>query len=317
MGSNLYILILVGAALLCALVAVLATRVFSLRMKAALTALIVGASGYAAWWYQSTLDMEVKLLIGAVVLFIGGKVMRAVRPSETAENARPLKRYNEVFEWVVTSWSAVMIAACAMYFLVQAFTIPSGSMRMTFREGDFLFVNKIIYGIRVPLSHGRRVWPLRQVKRGDIVVFRCPPAALSPEERRRNINKDFIKRCVALAGDTVEVRQKKLLVNGQPVDEPYLNVMDDMSYPAVRLFADQSQYQHAWESGSFNVLSPDIVRDNFGPVTVPAGHYFVMGDNRDHSFDGRFWGPLPDNLLKGKALLIYWPPKRIRIVQHS
>ncbi|MGA2090925.1 MAG: signal peptidase I [Endomicrobiales bacterium] len=257
--------------------------------------------------------MELKLLIVGVVLFFVSRIMRKVQPRIVSPKAK--KIYDEIYEWVETGWSAVLLAAVLMYFVIQAFKIPSGSMRMTFLEGDHLFVNKYVYGFHNPLGDGRRFWPIRHVQRGDIVVFRCPPSALSMGEREEGVNKDFIKRCVALGGDMVEVKNKKLYVNNQPVNEPYVNFVDPVTYPFVRIFPTQEQYQRTWESGRFNEFSPDAIRDNFGPVMVPPGNYFVMGDNRDKSFDSRFWGPLPDKLLKGKALFLYWPINRIRIIK--
>jgi signal peptidase I len=257
--------------------------------------------------------MEFKLLIAGVVLFIMAKLMRMLQPK--VQGAGPRKVYHEVYEWVETGWSAVLLAAFLMYFFLQAFKIPSGSMRMTLLEGDHLFVNKFVYGFHVPLTDGKRLWPLRQVQRGDIVVFRCPPQALSLSERQENVTKDFIKRAVAVGGDMVEVKDKKLYVNGNLVEEPYASFVDETVYPTVQIFPSQEQYQRTWESGKFDSLPPSIVRDNFGPVIVPPGNYFVMGDNRDRSFDSRFWGPLPDKYMKGRALLLYWPLTRVHLIR--
>lgn len=257
--------------------------------------------------------MEFKLLIAGIALFIISRFMKAWRSRQKEESIT--KFHREVFEWVETGWSAILIAAFIMYFFIQAFKIPSGSMRMTLLEGDHLFVNKIIYGVHVPLSGGKRFWPMRTVKHKDIIVFKCPPSALSSAEREQKMDKDFIKRCVALGGDVVELKNKVLFVNGKPVEEPYVSFADKIVYPQVRIFSNNNQYQRAWESGQFANLSPDIVRDNFGPVVVPEGYYFAMGDNRDRSFDSRFWGPMPDKNMKGKALFLYWPLGRIRLIK--
>jgi signal peptidase I len=222
--------------------------------------------------------------------------------------------FKNVYSWVDTAWSALIIAAFLMFFFIQAFKIPTGSMRTTFLEGDHLFVNKFIYGFHVPFSDGKRVFSLKRISRGDIVVFRCPPEALTVSEREAGIKKDYIKRCIAVAGDKVEVKDKKLFVNGIPVDEPYVSYADSSVFQSFNLFNDEKEYQQAWETGKFTTIPPNFIRDNFGPVIVPQGTYMMLGDNRDYSFDSRFWGPLPDKYVKGKALLLYWPVKRIRVI---
>lgn len=215
-------------------------------------------------------------------------------------------------EWSDTSWSAILLASLLMFFIIQAFKIPSGSMRETLLEGDHLFVNKFIYGIHIPFADGKRIQIFRKVRSKDVIIFQCPPAALSPAEREKGITKDFIKRCLAVGGDTVEIKDKNVYVNGNLVEEPYTNFVDNYIFKKINLFAAQEEYQKAWENGSFVNLP---VRDNFGPVKIPEGYYFAMGDNRDRSFDSRFWGPVPDKNLKGRALVIYWPPARVRIIK--
>ncbi len=186
-------------------------------------------------------------------------------------------------------------------------------MRTTFLEGDHLFVNKFIYGFHIPFSGGRRVLPLRDIKRGDIVVFAAPVRALSFVEREKKIKKDFIKRCVAVGGDMVEIKKKKLYVNGEFQADAYAKYVDEIIYSSsLSMTLTREEYQRAWEQGRF-ADSLVSVRDNFGPVMVPPGNYFVLGDNRDRSFDSRFWGPLPEKYVKGTSWFIYWPPSRIRI----
>jgi signal peptidase I len=178
---------------------------------------------------------------------------------------------------------AVVFALFARTFLVQAFRIPSGSMEPTLWVGDHLLVNKFVFAAaRDPTPGGplRRLLPARPPRRGDLVVFRYP------EDPRR----DFVKRCVALAGDTVEIRAKRLLVNGREVDdEGYTQRTDPTVHPPAA----------ALEGGLRR-------RDHLGPLRVPAGHSFCLGDNRDESNDSRFWGPLPAGMVKGRALLVYW-----------
>ena len=161
---------------------------------------------------------------------------------------------------------------------MQAFKIPTGSMENNLLIGDHLLVNKFVFGPTLG-SLGERALPGRAVRRGDIVVFKYP------EEPDR----DFIKRVIGLPGETIEVRQKIVYVDGRALDEPYVHFLEPPSLP----------------SGLHEVTSMDL-RERYGPVTVPEGHYFVMGDNRDNSQDSRYWGFLPRNYIKGRALIVYW-----------
>lgn len=218
-------------------------------------------------------------------------------------------------EWAQTASSAVVLASVIMYVLVQAFKIPSGSMQPTLYEGDHLFVNKFYYGVRVPFTQ-KRIGAFKDVGARDVVVFRFP----DEDKEGQHYGKDFIKRAIATGGQTVMVRDKKIFVDGKPVDpEPFVQFLDSTVYPRFSddsFELDSASYQKAWEEGRLSmVLRGEEVRDNFGPVRVPEGHYFVMGDNRDASFDSRFWGPLPKRYLKGKAWFIYWPPKRIKTIR--
>jgi len=167
---------------------------------------------------------------------------------------------------------AVLLALFIRAFVVQAFKIPSGSMLPTLQIGDHILVLKSIYGVRMPFTN-KVIIPVRNPVRGDVVVFIYP---VDP-------SKDFIKRIVGVAGDKVEIRNKKVLVNGKPIP-------DDPGY-----YDDPTVYP---------ILARP--RDNFGPVTVPPHKLFVMGDNRDHSYDSRFWGFVDLDAVRGKAVLIYW-----------
>jgi signal peptidase I len=179
----------------------------------------------------------------------------------------------EYFESIVI---AVILALFVRTWVVQAFKIPTGSMENNLLIGDHLLVNKFVFG-PTPLAIGRAVLPVRGVRRDDIVVFKYPDEP----------DRDFIKRVIGLPGDTVELRHKKVYINAQPHDEPYVHFLSPPS----------SEYQE--------VTSFDL-RERFGPMTVPPDQYFVMGDNRDNSQDSRYWGCLPRSYIKGKALLIYW-----------
>ena len=176
---------------------------------------------------------------------------------------------------------ALIIAAVFLSFtntfVVQSFYIPSGSMEDTLLVGDHLFVNRFIYG---PAQAAAKLLPFREVRRGDVVIFRSP-------ENPQNV---LVKRCIGLPGDTVEIERKALRINGQEVGDGSYAVHRD-----PRVFTDQP-------------FMPEQARrrDNFGPYQVPADHYFCLGDNRDYSYDSRFWGPVPRKLVQGRAFLIYW-----------
>ncbi|MBI2070214.1 MAG: signal peptidase I [Elusimicrobia bacterium] len=218
-------------------------------------------------------------------------------------------------EWAQTASSAVILASVIMYTLVQAFKIPSGSMQPTLYEGDHLFVNKFYYGVRVPMTE-KRVFSVSDVTAKDVIVFQFPTA----NDNHQHFGKDFIKRAIAVGGDTVVIRNKQVFINGKALgQEVYTQFLDPRIFPR---FESQSQnlppeeYQRYWEKGQLEmVLRHDEIRDNFGPVRVPDGHYFALGDNRDASYDSRFWGPMPKKYLKGKAWFIYWPPRRIKVIK--
>jgi signal peptidase I len=180
----------------------------------------------------------------------------------------------EYFESILI---AVILALFIRTFVVQAFKIPTGSMEQNLLIGDHLLVNKFVYAPAASAAE-RAVLPMGTIGRGDVVVFKYP------EEPER----DFIKRVIGLPGETLEVRDKKVYVNGEMLNEPYVFYLQPPS------------------SSSFHEVTSFDVRERYGPVTVPANQFFVMGDNRDNSQDSRYWGFLPRELIKGKALLIYW-----------
>jgi len=165
-----------------------------------------------------------------------------------------------------------------MTFVVQAFQIPTGSMEPTLLIGDFLLVNKLVYSAP-PTALERTILPRRDIRRQDIVVFKYP----------KELNKDFVKRVIALEGEKIEVKDKQVFINDQPLAESY-KVHND-----TQVFTKDGYYHY-----------DDAIRDNFGPVVVPPGHCFVMGDNRDNSMDSRYWSFLPLGYIKGKPWVIYF-----------
>ena len=181
-------------------------------------------------------------------------------------------------EWAESLLIALILALVIRTFVVQAFKIPSGSMIPTFQVGDRIFVNKFIYGAKVPFLN-MNLPAVRQPKRGDIVVFIAPD---TPQ-------KDFIKRLIAVGGEKVQIKDGRIFINGKIVDEP----------SSVR-----SVYYY--NSGDYG--KEDQV------IEVPKDSYFVLGDNSAHSRDSRFWGFVPKKNLLGKAIFIYWPLYRMKII---
>ena len=173
----------------------------------------------------------------------------------------------------------MIFAIFARTYVVQAFKIPSGSMEENLQIGDHILVNKFVYGEQLGIVEDLYL-PGRDVERGDVVVFKFP----------QNPSRDFIKRCVGKAGDEIQIIDKVVHVNGEPVSETgYAHHTDPRVYPdSVFLHKDYRD------------------RDNYGPYVVPEGHIFVLGDNRDNSNDSRFWGPVPESYVKGRAFLVYW-----------
>ena len=184
-------------------------------------------------------------------------------------------RKSTIREYAESIVIAVILALFVRTWVVQAFKIPTGSMENNLLIGDHLLVNKFVFAPTAS-SIERALLPVRDVRRGDVIVFKYPD---EPE-------RDFIKRVIGLPGETLEMRAKKVYINGQPLDEPYVHFLQ----PASEL----------QEVTSFDV------RENFRPVRVPEGFYFMMGDNRDNSQDSRYWGYLPRHYVKGRALMIYW-----------
>lgn len=230
------------------------------------------------------------------------------------------RRYylDDDLEWADTVFSSALLAWVLMTFLIQAFKIPSGSMERTLLIGDHLFVNKFIYGLRVPIW-GKRLISLRDVRRGDVMVFEFPvPDPRDPHCGKINAGENFIKRVVGLPGETVQVSGGRVSIDGKMLSEETYARYDDQYRQPESVHAKELTpplYQELWQNHKLDRELGDIQRDYFGPVKVPAGSYFMMGDNRDHSCDSRYWGPVDNHLIKGKAWFIYWPPSRMKMVR--
>jgi signal peptidase I len=191
---------------------------------------------------------------------------------------RKLRDRSVVREYFELIAETAVFVFFVMTFVVQAFQIPTGSMEPTLLVGDFLLVNKLVYSTPVyPLE--KVVLPRRDIRRHDIVVFKYP----------KELYKDYVKRVVGLEGEKIEIKDKQVFVNDQPIAESY-KVHNDS-----QVFTKNGFYRY-----------DDTIRDNFGPVVVPPGHLFVMGDNRDNSADSRYWGFLPLDNIKGKPWVIYF-----------
>jgi len=181
----------------------------------------------------------------------------------------------EYFESIVI---AVILALFVRTFVLQAFKIPTGSMENNLLIGDHLLVNKFVFAPSDSAIE-RALLPIGTIRRGDVLVFKYP---VEPD-------RDFIKRVIGLPGETLELKEKKIYINGKPLDEPYVHFLEEPHH-----------------SAELSEVTSSDVRENYGPVTVPPNQYFMMGDNRDNSADSRYWGFMPRDYVKGKALLIYW-----------
>lgn len=209
-----------------------------------------------------------------------------------AVKAAPAKadKRGGLWEWTKSLLMGFLLFLVLRTFLVQTFTITSGSMENTLLVGDFLLLNKSAYGAMIPGTEVRMPG-YAEPTRGDIVVFRGHHEPI-----------DLVKRLIAIPGDTVAMRDAVLILNGVPQDEPYVQHTD--------LDSDQP---HPWMSWQREYLAPGVdpaeyrpTRDNWGPLVVPDGHYFVLGDNRDASLDSRYWGFVPEPDIKGRAVALYF-----------
>jgi signal peptidase I len=221
---------------------------------------------------------------------------RPITPEQRVEALRLVNRRSPLdFFW---EWTKIIIVATVVFslirtFLVEAFKIPSGSMEHTLLVGDFLLVNKLVYGAEVPFTH-KRLPRIRTPQVGDVIVFDYP----------RDLSKNFVKRLIGLPGDTVEMRDGVLFRTGTRVTETYIERADQDYDSPEEEFYWQRDFLVRPPGSSPSAYHPS--RNNWGPLVVPAGNYFVLGDNRDNSLDSRYWGFVADSLVKGRPFVIYY-----------
>ena len=217
--------------------------------------------------------------------------MTEVPAPEATEVAVVPKRRSWAWEWAKSLLIALVIWFFLRSLLLEAFRIPSGSMENTLLVGDFLFVNKALYGAEVPVI-GTRLPAIREPGMDDIVVF------ISPEDEDMNV----VKRIVGMPGDTLSMRNNQLIRNGTAIDEPWAIRSDDSMDPQDPRMRWQAEYLTDFPRQT--TYRPSLKQ--WGPLVVPADSFFVMGDNRDRSYDSRYWGFLGRDRIRGKPLLVYY-----------
>jgi signal peptidase I len=224
-------------------------------------------------------------------------VERRYPQQESASRSRGLISTGRwMWEWAKAITTAVVLFLAIRTFVVEAFKIPTGSMENTLLVGDFLLVNKAVYGAEIPGTHSR-LPAFTHPRRNDVIVF-LPP---------HDPSKNYVKRLVGLPGDTLSMRDKVLYLNGEPQYEPYVRHIDHFSDPADPRMAWQESYlAHPPRLG----VRYRPTRDNWGPLVVPPGHYFALGDNRDNSEDSRYWGFLSENAVRGRPMFVYYSFQR-------
>jgi signal peptidase I len=225
-----------------------------------------------------------------------------VRPPVSEEHrAEALRRVNRspgqhwglFLEWAKSFTIAIVLFLFVRTFLVEAFKIPSGSMEKTLLVGDFLLVNKMVYGAEVPFT-GKHLPAIRHPQRGDVIVFQWP---VDP-------SKNFVKRLVGVPGDTLMMTSGDLYVNGVRHSEPYVSHSEPPDIdPVSTEFEWQKQY--LVRTAEAATRTPPS-RNNWGPIVVPKDEYFVLGDNRDNSLDSRYWKFVPDSLIRGRPMFVYY-----------
>lgn len=222
---------------------------------------------------------------------------RVVSEDQRAEalarvNAPRFRPLALLWEWARSLAIALVLFFFLHVFVMEAFKIPSGSMEGTLQVGDFLLVNKVLYGAEVPFTHAR-LPAIRSPERGDVIVFKWP----------QDHTKNFVKRLVGLPGDTLSMVEGRLLRNGILVKEDYVKHTEPGVDPTAEDFRWQRKHLVKTAEAS---ISYHPSRNNWGPIVVPDSHYFMLGDNRDNSLDSRYWGFVADSLVRGQPFIVYY-----------
>lgn len=240
------------------------------------------------------------------------KTLRLEKITEKRLPVRKKSGMQEIFESLIF---ALLFALVLRTFLVEPFKIPTRSMVPTLMEGDQLFVTKLSYGLRLPFINKYVTW-FSEPQRGDVVVFAFPREEAARYLAQTNSNclsadslsesKDYIKRIIGVAGDTIEIIEQKIYVNGTPIAQTpfYTRTVSDYMY----LTDKRTEFWNTEriENLTYTTITHELPSSHFGPITVAPGHVFAMGDNRDNSADSRCWGQVPIDNIKGRAQLIWW-----------
>ena len=255
-----------------------------------------------------------KFLLGEIVVL--GISAYGFFSAKKADKEKQEKLIKSDLDWSNTVYFAGFVASIVMFFFIQAFKIPSASMRYTLVEGDHLFVNKAVYGFRVPFTN-IRFGQFKDIQRGDIIIFEFPAKDRTQVNcgDQSQYGRDFVKRVIGLPGETVEVKNGRPWVNGKELPAQDYEVYENLPRVSDDGNDDPELYQEIWQEHLLDNYLGIELRDKFGPVVVPENTYFVMGDNRDNSCDSRFWDPVPRENIKGKAWFIYWPLQKISLIK--
>jgi signal peptidase I len=217
------------------------------------------------------------------------------QPAEARDAAQPVAK-NELWEWIKSGLVALVLFLVIRTFLVQAYTIPSGSMENTLLIGDYLMSNNAIFGARIPLTDVH-IPAVREPQHGDVVVFR--PAYNQPVI-------DVVKRVIGEPGDTIQMVNRIVFRNGKKLDEPYIEPTFLPDEPMQRFGQGGYEWHFSALAASVNRENYHPTRDTWGPLIVPPGKYMLLGDNRDESLDSRYMGFIPRDVIRGKAMFIYF-----------
>ena len=213
------------------------------------------------------------------------------KQTSAPESARKVSVGRWAWEWTKSIVIAFSLFLVIRTFIVEAFRIPTGSMENTLLVGDFLLVNKAVYGAQVPFTH-KHLPAFAQPRRGDVIVF------IPPHEP----DKNYVKRLIGVGGDTLEMRNKVLFLDGKPQAEPFAEHTD----PNNDVYAPSMYWQCEYRPAKLKDQDCRPTRDNWGPVVVPPGKYMMLGDNRDDSEDSRYWGFVTRDAIRGRPLFIYY-----------